>query len=161
MDPGWFAVIGAAIGGLAGVTGPLLTTLIQQRREDWRALRPELRNMVVSFTAAAQDAWNANRKLAMLRYTLRTSPNKESALRALEEECKVADDRVSKELANLRLTHPELGQLGAQLSIVWGLLGVEHILNPESEIDMDYYRKSYQESLDAFEVRAREMLRIH
>lgn len=153
-------MIGAAIGGLAGVAGPLLTTLIQQRREDRRALRPELRDIVVSFTAASQDAWDANRKLALFRSTVRNNPDRKPALRALEKECEIVDRNAHKALANLRLTHPELGQLGTRLAIVWSMISTEYILNPESEIDIQQYWDYYWEATREFENKARDMLRI-
>lgn len=172
MDEGWFAIIGAGVGGLLGIAGTLLMTFVQQRGEDRRAIRPELKELVVSILVAAQNARNAD--LEMERAYNSIAPwNTE-----WQDELEKAGARWSNaqqaawdKLPLLRITHKGLAAPAEELILTCRMLSdpdqsytfsspPEMIALPPKELFFWHVTKRYASARDAFEEAARKELRI-
>lgn len=159
MDEGWFAIIGAAVGGLVGVMGTLRATLIQQRGEDRRANRPELKELVVSFSTAAQNAWDAELKMerayediesgAVVGYT---------ELRKAGAHWSNAQQAAWDQLTLLRITHAGLAEPAEALLLTCRLFTDPDAVQPSPPKDEVLTR--HMTAREAFEQAARKVLRV-
>lgn len=157
------ALAGALIGGLIGIVGTLWATRIQQRGEDRRATRPELRDLVVGLWADAQKAWKADQEVDRAHgewWNSKEDPEKRANLDRAQRRWSEAQEAAWERLALLRITHPTLAESAEALLLTCRLLGDPEGGDDEEEFSVSRSYTRFFEARQAFERAAGEELRL-
>ncbi|MEE6295714.1 hypothetical protein [Georgenia wangjunii] len=163
MIESWVGVAGTLggaavglLGGLIGVRGTLAATKLQQQREDRRAVRPELRDLVVGLWTDAERAWKADQALALAYDVLsEDDPSTKDNLFVVGHRWSEAQEAAWKHLPILQITYPDLAEPAQALVSACRLLG-----DPDPEDDVPEYEAylRFTEARDAFVLAARKAL---